>query len=68
MRRVGIVAVCLVMLAGCATNERVDVLIPSPGASNGSTGTGAAGGPKVVVKPFEDARMDRTHLGSRSHF
>jgi hypothetical protein len=22
----------------------------------------------VVVKPFEDARMDRTHLGSRSHF
>jgi len=22
----------------------------------------------VVVKPFDDARMDRTHLGSRSHF
>jgi len=22
----------------------------------------------VVVKPFDDARMDRTHLGSRNHF
>ena len=68
MRRVGIGVVCLVMLAGCATNERVDVLIPAASASNGSTGAGAGGGPKVVVKPFEDARMDRTHLGSRSHF
>jgi hypothetical protein len=27
-----------------------------------------ATGLKVVVKPFDDARMDRTHLGSRSHF
>jgi hypothetical protein len=30
--------------------------------------TPPAGGPKVVVKPFEDARKDQTHLGSRSHF
>jgi hypothetical protein len=24
-------------------------------------------GPRVVVKPFDDVRLDRTHLGSRSH-
>lgn len=68
MRRIGIVAVCLAMLGGCATNERVDVVIPSTSMSNAATTTGTAVGPKVVVKPFEDARMDRTHLGSRSHF
>ena len=61
MRRSGIVAICLAMLAGCATNERIDVVIPSAGTSNASTTTGAAGGPKVVVKPFEDARKDQTH-------
>ncbi len=67
MRRVGgVVAVCVTLLAGCATTgERVDVVIPS---STGAAAAGSGNGPRVVVKPFEDARMDRTHLGSRSHF
>jgi hypothetical protein len=68
MRRVGrVVAVCVTLLAGCSTTgERVDVVIPS--ASTGAAAAGSGSGPRVVVKPFEDARMDRTHLGSRSHF
>ena len=66
MRRVAIVTVCFAMLAGCATQEPVDVLIPSANTSNGAS-VGTGGGPKVVVKPFDDTRMDRTHLGSRSH-
>jgi len=67
MRRVGIVTVCLAMLAGCATHERVDVVIPT-NTSNASAPPATGSGPKVVVKPFDDNRMDRTHLGSRSHF
>ena len=67
MHRVRILAVCLAVLVGCATSEPEDLVIPSPSISNAST-TGTASGPKVVVKPFDDARMDRTHLGSRSHF
>ena len=68
MRRVGgVVAVCLGLLAGCATTgERVDVVIPN--ASSGAANVSSATGPRVIVKPFDDARMDRTHLGSRSHF
>ena len=65
MRRVGIVAVCLAMLGGCATKV-VDLSIPATSASEASM-AGAGSGPKVVVKPFDDARMDRTHIGSRSH-
>ena len=65
MRRVGILAVCLAMLTGCATND--DVVIPSVSTSNVS-GAGTGSGPKVTVKPFDDSRMDRTHVGSRSHF
>jgi len=70
MRRLdGIVVVCASLLMGCATTgERVDVVIPSPSASAGASSAGAGSGPRVVVKPFDDARMDRTHLGSRSHF
>lgn len=68
MHRVGILTVCLAVLAGCATNEPVDLVIPIPSTSNASSTTGMATGLKVVVKPFDDARMDRTHLGSRSHF
>ena len=65
MRRVGIVAVCCALLTGCATND--NVVIPSTSSSNVS-GAATGSGPKVVVKPFDDTRMDRTHLGSRSHF
>jgi hypothetical protein len=68
MHRVRILTVCLAVLAGCATNEPVDLVIPSTSTSNASSTTGMATGPKVVVKPFDDARMDRTHLGSRNHF
>ena len=67
MHRVGMGAVCFVMLIGCATHERVDVVIPNTSTSNASAPAGT-GGPKVVVKAFDDTRMDRTHLGSRSHF
>ena len=68
MRRVGvIVAMCVSLFTGCATTgERVDVVIPQ--ASTGAASVGSGSGPRVVVKPFDDARMDRTHLGSRSHF
>jgi hypothetical protein len=67
MRRVvGIASMCLGILAGCASaGDRVDVAIP--GSSSGTAAPSAASGPRVIVKPFEDARMDRTHLGSRSH-
>lgn len=70
MRRVGqVVAVSLVVLVGCATTgERVDVVIPAASTGAGAAMAGSGSGPRVVVKPFEDARMDRTHLGSRSHF
>ena len=68
MRRVGIVTVCLAIFAGCATHERVDVVIPTTSTSNASAPAGTGNGLKVVVKPFDDTRMDRTHLGSRSHF
>ena len=69
MRRAGrVVAVCVTLLAGCATTgQKVDVVIPT--ASTGGAASASSGsGPRVVVKPFDDARMDRTHLGSRSHF
>jgi hypothetical protein len=45
----------------------VDVLIPSTSSSGASAATSATG-PRVIVKPFDDARMDRTHIGTRSHF
>ena len=68
MRGVGrVVAVCLCVLAGCAVKgERIDVAIPAASPNQVTTSSGNMG-PRVVVKPFDDARMDRTHLGSRSH-
>ncbi|HEX6948870.1 MAG TPA: hypothetical protein VF127_04675 [Nitrospira sp.] len=69
MRQAGrVVAVCVTLLAGCATTgQKVDVVIPTA-STGGAASTGSGSGPRVVVKPFDDARMDRTHLGSRSHF
>ena len=68
MRGVGpVAAVCLCVLAGCvAKGERIDVAIPSTSPNQATTNSGSMG-PRVVVKPFDDVRMDRTHLGSRSH-
>ncbi|WP_455377196.1 hypothetical protein [Petrachloros mirabilis] len=68
-----VAAVCLFLLTGCsATGERVTIAIPQPSASaedQGEAGAGQAGnGLRVVVSAFEDARSDRTHVGSRSHF
>jgi len=62
------VAVFFFVLAGCAsTGERVDIAIP--GIATSPAGSGASGsGLRVVVSPFDDARSDRTHLGSRAHF
>ena len=70
MRRiVDVAAVCVMLMAGCATTgERVEVLIPAASTGAGAAMAGSGSGPRVVVKPFEDTRMDRTHLGSRSHF
>lgn len=68
MKRVGRAAVaCLCILAGCATaGERVDVAIPGSSTSAAPMASNSAG-PRVAVKPFDDARSDRMHLGSRSH-
>ena len=68
MRGVGpVAAVCLCVLAGCAAKgERIDVAIPSTSPNQATTNSGRMG-PRVVVKPFDDVRLDRTHLGSRSH-
>ncbi|HLZ33991.1 MAG TPA: hypothetical protein VKP13_08230 [Nitrospira sp.] len=68
MKRMGLVmVVCVSVLTGCAAKgERVDIVIPTSAA--GSVVTGASGnGLRVVVSPFDDARTDRSHLGSRSH-
>lgn len=64
----GVLAVCICVLTGCAAKgERVDIAIP--GITTNSATTGASGtGIRVVVMPFDDARSDRMHLGSRSHF
>jgi hypothetical protein len=67
MRRVSILAIGLAVVTGCASGERVDVLIPST-SSSGASAASSATGPRVIVKPFDDARMDRTHIGTRSHF
>jgi hypothetical protein len=69
MRRVaGVVAVCIYMLVGCATKgDRMDVAIPGASSGPSAMSSGSAG-PRVVVKAFDDARLDRTHLGTRSHF
>ena len=69
MRRAGrIVAVCVTLLAGCSTTgQKVDVVIPTVSTGGGASASSGSG-LRVVVKPFDDARMDRTHLGSRSHF
>ena len=61
------VPVFFCVLVGCAsTGERVDIAIPgiASSAASGASGSGL----RVVVSPFDDARSDRTHLGSRAHF
>ena len=63
----------MLALTGCAAKgERVDISIPPPPASSVSqsavTVAQSKVGLRVVVSPFEDARSDRMHLGSRSHF
>jgi hypothetical protein len=64
-----VVAVCIGVLAGCATQaERVNVMIPQAASlSQASTVAQTGKGLRVVVSPFDDARSDRMHLGSRSH-
>lgn len=60
--------VFVLVLTGCAAKgERVDISIPGGSTSQSVTGA-SGGGLRVVVNPFEDARSDRMHLGSRSHF
>lgn len=72
MNRMGrAAAVCLWFVTGCAsTGDRVDITIPSAVSSAAATQGAAKTGPglKVAVAPFDDARMDRSHLGTRSHF
>lgn len=72
MNRLGrAAAVCLWLVTGCAsTGDPVDISIPSAvssaAATQGTTKTGP--GLKVAVEPFDDARTDRSHLGTRAHF
>jgi hypothetical protein len=66
MHRTALLAACFSILAGCATGEKVEIAVPNAPTDSGAVTSGT--GPRVLVKPFEDARMDRTHLGSRSHF
>ena len=65
----GFVAVCLCVIAGCAIEgERVLITIPTAESpSEKSTVAQAGTDLRVVVSPFEDARADRKHVGSRSH-
>ena len=69
LNRVGrVMIVGVLVLAGCAAKgERVDISIPG-GATSQAASVASGGGLRVVVNPFEDARSDRMHLGSRSHF
>jgi hypothetical protein len=70
MKEVGrVVAVCIGVLAGCATQgERVNVMIPQADSRGQASTVAQTGkGLRVVVSPFDDARSDRMHLGSRSH-
>jgi hypothetical protein len=64
-----VVAVCIGVLAGCASQaERVNVMIPQAASlSQAATVAQTGKGLRVVVSPFDDARSDRMHLGSRSH-
>ncbi len=68
MTRMGrIAALCICVLTGCAAKgERVDIVIPTTAGGSAVAGAGGAG-LRVAVAPFDDARTDRTHLGSRSH-
>lgn len=64
-----VVAVCIGVLAGCASQaERVNVMIPQADSRGQASTVAQTGkGLRVVVSPFDDARSDRMHLGSRSH-
>lgn len=67
-------AVCLWLVTGCAsTGDRVDISIPSSSSTaaavqRSATVAKTGQGLKVVVEPFDDARTDRSHLGTRTHF
>jgi hypothetical protein len=57
----------LISVAGCAgKGERIDIAIP--GKYSGASLSGRAPGTlRVAVLPFEDKRVDRSHLGKRAH-
>ena len=62
-----LMSVGMVMLAGCAgKGERIDIVIPG-GNPSGGTEVIATPGPRIAVLPFEDHRLNQSHLGTRSH-
>ena len=65
--RVSLSCLCVVLISvvGCAgKGERIDVLIPSKGASADAA---SSGGPRIAVLPFDDKRANQMHLGQRAH-
>lgn len=68
-KRAGFVAAAALLgLVACAgKGERVDLVIPA-GGSGPQVLSASAKSLRVAVAPFDDARTDRMHLGSRSPF
>lgn len=57
--------VILMSVAGCAgKGERIDVAIPGKVES---TIAASPAGPRIAVLPFDDKRMNQSHLGQRAH-
>jgi hypothetical protein len=65
-----VVAICVCVMAGCAVDgQRVAITIPTADSPSEGTKVMQDGkGLRVVVSPFDDARSDQKHLGSRAHF
>jgi hypothetical protein len=61
---IGLLGICLA--AGCAgKGERID--LNAPVASGADKKAVAMSSPIVAIQPFEDRRIDRSHLGIRHH-
>lgn len=69
MRNYHIVGIGLLvgsLATGCAaTGERIELKVPT--ASMAGEKVSAMGSATVAIEPFEDQRLDRSHLGTRHH-
>ena len=66
---VGIGLLGIILASGCAgKGERIDLNVPIvPIASGTDEKVVAVSSATVAIQPFEDARTDRSHLGTRLH-